>query len=146
MSTTKEQIDYSAFQFPELAKAVVQQIGGEEVFLNCWEDILNHGVSGGFGGFIYYSDTNAFAKRHIRLIREMAKHQADEFGVGMLEMIQGFNCLMTRERKKPYCYDYSIDYIGETVLGNGDDVQILNALAWYAAEETCHQFSLQQEA
>jgi len=135
-TTTTEKIDYSAFQFPEIARAVVAQIGGEEVFLNCWQDITNHGISSGFGGFTYYSETNRFAKYHLRLLREMAKSQSEDFGLGMLEMIQGFNCLGN---------DYSIDEIGETLFGANDNEQILNALAWYAAEETCHAFSISQE-
>jgi len=135
-TTTTESIDYSVFQFPEIAKAVVAQMGGEEIFLNCWEDIINHGISGGFGGFIYYTDTTRFSKYHLRLIREMAKSQAEDLGVGTLEMIQGFRCLGN---------DYSIDEIGETLFGANDNEQILNALAWYAAEETCHAFSISRE-
>ena len=141
MTTTKqtdhnEEIDFSIFQFPKLAQAVVDQMGGEESFLSSWEDITNHGISGGFSGFIYYNETNQFAKHNIRLIREMARQQADDFGMGMLEMIQGFNCLGK---------DFSLDEIGETLFGGGDNEQILNGLAWYAAEETCHQFSISKE-
>jgi len=141
MTTTKqtdhnEEIDFSIFQFPKLAQAVVDQMGGEESFLEKWEDITNHGISGGFSGFIYYNETNQFAKRNIRLIREMARQQSDDFSMGMLEMIQGFNCLGK---------DFSLDEIGETLFGSGEDEQILNALAWYAAEETCHQFSISKE-
>jgi hypothetical protein len=132
----QEQIDFSIFQFPILAQRVVDQMGGEESFLEKWEDIINHGINGGFSGFIYYSETTDFAKRNIRLIREMARQQADDFGMGMLEIIQGFNCLGK---------DFSLDEIGETLFGGGDDEQILNALAWYAAEETCHQFSISKE-
>jgi len=134
--TEKEEIDFSIFQFPKLAEAVVNQMGGDESFLSSWEDIINHGISGGFSGFIYYSDTTDFAKRNIRLIREMARQQADGFGMGMLEMIQGFNCLGK---------DFSLDEIGETLFGGGDYEQILNALAWYAVEEICHEFSNSKE-
>jgi hypothetical protein len=141
MTTTTQtdhnkEIDFSIFQFPILAQRVVDQIGGEESFLEKWEDIINHGISGGFSGFIYYSETTDFSKRNICLIREMARQQAEDFGMGMLEMIQGFNCLGK---------DFSLDEIGETLFGGGEDVQILNALAWYAAEETCHQFSISKE-
>ena len=131
-----EEIDFSIFQFPILAQRVVDQMGGEESFLEKWEDIYNHGISGGISGFIYYSETTDFAKRNIRLIREMARQQADDFGMGMLEMIQGFNCLGK---------DFSLDEIAETLFGGGDDKQILNALAWYAAEEVCHQYRVSKE-
>ena len=137
-TTEKQEIDFSIFQFPKLAEAVVDQMGGEESFLSSWEDIINHGISGGFSGFIYYSETVDFAKKHIRLIRELAKNQADDFGIGMLEMIKGFRCLNN---------DYSEDEIGECLWGEGNDNsdQILNALAWYAAEEICHEFSNSKE-
>lgn len=134
----EEKIDYSIFQFPKLAESVVDQMGGEESFLSSWEDIINHGIDGGFCGFTYYSETSDFAKRNIRLIRDMAKQQAEDFGMGMLEMIKGFNCLNKA---------YSEDEIGECLWGEGNDDsdQILNALAWYAVEETCHQFSISRE-
>jgi hypothetical protein len=142
MSTTqqteKEEIDFSIFQFPKLAESVVNQMGGDESFLSSWEDIINHGISGGFSGFLYYSETTDFAKRNIRLIRELAKQQADDFGLGMLEMIKGFRCLNNA---------YSEDEIGECLWGEGNDDsdQILNALAWYACEEICHEFSNSKE-
>jgi hypothetical protein len=136
LSHETETIDYSIFQFPKLARAVVDKMGGEDSFLQSWEDIYNHGISGGCSGFIYYSDTTDFAKRNIRLIREMARQQADDFGMGMLEMIQGFNCLGK---------DFSLDEIGETLFGGDDHTQILNALAWYSAEEICHQYSVSKE-
>ena len=135
-TSEEEKIDYSVFQFPRLAESVVDQMGGEESFLSSWEDIINHGISAGFSGFIYYSETTDFAKRNIRLIRDMAKQQAEDFGMGMLEMIAGFNCLGG---------DFCQDEIGETLWGNAEDDQILNALAWYAAEETCRQFSISKE-
>lgn len=137
-TTEKQEIDFSIFQFPKLAEAVVDQIGGEESFLASWEDIINHGISGGFSGFIYYAETVDFAKKHIRLIRELAKNQADDFGIGMLEMIKGFRCLNNA---------YSEDEIGECLWGEGneDSDQIMNALAWYAVEEICHEFSNSKE-
>jgi len=133
---TQEELDYSAFRFPKLAQAVVDQMGGEEAFLSSWEDIIKYGISGGFSGFIYYSETSDFVFKNIKEIRELAKQQAEDFGIRMLDMIKGFNCLNG---------DYSEDEIGECLWGNGDYTQILNALAWYAAEETCHQFSISKE-
>ena len=137
-TTEKQEIDFSIFQFPKLAEAVVYQMGGDESFLSSWEDIINHGISGGFSGFIYYSETSDFVFKNIKEIRELAKQQADDFGMGMLEMIKGFNCLNG---------DYSEDEIGECLWGEGneDSDQIMNALAWYAAEEICNEFSNSRE-
>ena len=56
----------------------------------------------------------------------------------MLEMIKGFRCLNNA---------YSEDEIGECLWGEGneDSDQIMNALAWYAVEEICHEFSNSKE-
>ena len=117
-----------------LIRAVVRQIGGWSSFKESAPDIANHGVDGGFGGFIYYSDTVKFAKRNMGSIRQLAREQAEEFGMGTLEMIQGFACLGD---------DYSIDDIGACLYGAGgseDDTQIYNALTWYAGEEVARAY------
>jgi hypothetical protein len=138
MSNTAQdtQIDFSQFRFPKLAESVVEQMGGEESFFESWKDVVNHGISGGFHGFIYYTETNEFARRHLADIRQLAKETSDAFGIGMIEMIQNFRCLEG---------DYTWYEIGETLYGAADDVQILNALAWFAAEEVCREFETMQQ-
>jgi len=133
MKTTENitEIDYSVFSHPLLARRVVEQMGGEESFLESYQNIVNHGINGGFSGFIYYSETCKFALDNIKLIRDLAKDHAEQLGIGMLEMIAGFNCLVS---------DYSQDEIGETLWGNAEDTQILNALAWYAGEEIAREW------
>jgi hypothetical protein len=48
----KQNPDYSA-----LIHAVVSRIGKESI-----EDVINHGIDGGFRGFIYYTDTVKFGR------------------------------------------------------------------------------------
>ena len=134
--TTENTLDYSEFTNPILARAVVEQMGGEESFLEKWQDVSNYGIAGGFNGFTFYAETCEFAKSNMKLIVDLAKQQADDFGTGLLEMIASFNYLHN---------DYSLDEIAETIWGGAEDTQILNALAWYAAEEICREFECIQD-
>lgn len=127
-----QEINYTLFRHPKLARAVVKQFGGEENFKERSSDVTNHGISGGFGGWTYYTETTDFTRKNRAKIAELAEEMACDLGEGTLEMIQGFNCLGKQ--------DYSIDEIGRALYGRGDDTQILNALAWFAAEEVCREW------
>jgi len=127
----KELIDSTDIS-PALVRAVVSQIGSWEYFQDTAPDIANHGIDGGYAGFTYYVDTLAFARKHRAKIAKLAEGQAEEYGMGVLEMIQGFGCLGK---------DYSLGEIGKCLYGRGDDTQILNGLAWYAGEEVCRVYN-----
>ena len=107
-----------------LVRAVVRQMGGWESFKERAPDITRHGISGGYHGFIYYSDTIPFTKRNRKAILEMATEQARQFGEGLVEMIKGFRCLDGATETE----------IVEGLAGNTDQTQVPNALAWYAGE------------
>jgi len=119
---------------PKLARAVIRQMGGWENLKNSAPDIVNHGIDGGFGGFVYYSDTCAFFKRNRKLIMKLAEDQANDFGQGMLEMIQGFGVF----RHDPI----STDSLARALYqGKGDDVvQVENVMSWFAAEEVARAY------
>ena len=114
-----------------LVRAVVKQSGGWESFCESAPDIANHGIGGGFHGFIYYADTVKFTKANRANIAKLAEAQAADFGQGVLEMIQGFNCLGK---------EFGTGEIARCLYGRGDDSQIMNALAWYAGEEVCREY------
>lgn len=119
-----------------LVRAVVRQMGGWESFTESAQDITNHGIDGGFHGFIYYRDTEAFAKRNRELIAQMASEQASEFGTGVIEMIRGFGCF--RNGTKPTDEEIgSALYAGKDAK---DGLPVLNALAWYAGEEVSRAY------
>ena len=103
------------------------------------EDVVKHGANAGFGAFCYYSDTCQFAINNMTEIVKLAEEQANDFGVGVLEMIQNFNCLRDHNRQP----EYSQSEIGRVIYGGDTDsdaaTSILNALAWYALEETARQ-------
>lgn len=121
---------------PQLIRATVRQFGGWECFSRCAHDVASHGIDGGFHGFIYYTDTNRFARRNRALIADLARQQADDFGTSVIEMIQGFGCFRNH---KP-----TDEEIGKCLWGgvpaDQDEANIYNALAWYAGEEVCRSF------
>lgn len=110
----------------KLINAVKRQLGSE--WKTDLEDVCRSGASAGYGGFIYYSDTISFFRRNRAEIVELVKEMAGDFGVNMLEFVAEFNCLKD--------FDYT-DEIGRALWGKlqSDDVQVPNALAWFALEE-----------
>jgi hypothetical protein len=117
-----------------LIRATVKQFGGWTSFRECASDVCRGGIDGGFHGFIYYSDTEPFAKRNREAIAAMASQQAQEFGSGVMEMIRGFGCF--HNGTKP-----TDEEIGSALYAGIDDgMPILNALAWYAGEEVCRSY------
>ena len=130
ISTIKEVIANNS-DYKTLINAVINKIGMDNV-----EDVNKHGISGGFPGFTYYSDTHAFAMRYRKLIVKLLEDIADEIGMDVFEMVNGFgvfrNSKMDSEDKKDL-YKY---------LGGGRNQQstITNIMAWFAAEEICRMF------
>lgn len=132
--TIKKMIDSSGIP-PELIKAVVKQSGGLESFAYMAPDIANHGIDGGFSGWVYYSDTIEFWEKNRDLILEMAEEHASAFGTSMLEMIQEFGVF----RNDPI----SLDDLAKAIYqGKSEDtVRVQNVMAWYAAEEVARLYT-----
>jgi len=115
-----------------LIRGVVKQVGGWTSFKEMASDVANHGASGGFSGFCYYSDTVPFAKRHKAVILDYAKQMADDLGEsGAMSLIGGFNCLKI-----------SADEVAEALYNPRSDEQtnVFNALAWFALEEVSRAY------
>ncbi len=131
--TIKKLIDSSNIP-ASLIRAVVKQSGGWESFQESAPDVANHGASGGFHGWIYYTETLAFTRRTKKAILAYAEEQAKEFGQGMLEMICGFGVF----RRDPI----TVGEVAQAIYqGKGDAAtQVLNVLAWYALEEVARAY------
>ena len=122
---------------PKLASAVIRQFGGWEDFQGCANDVANHGIDGGFCGFIYYDDTVSFTKKHKKLIIENIKQLADDVGESFTKVIADFNCLknsgitdddvITALMSPRSCDDFVLQ-------------QVYNALAWYAGETVAREY------
>jgi hypothetical protein len=117
-----------------LVRAVVRQMGGWRSFKESAPDICRGGIDGGFHGFISYADTMKFSKQNKEAIRQLAIDQAQEFGLGVVEMIKGFGCF---RHSKP-CEAEIID--GLAGIAHPMGVNVLNALAWYAGEEVARAY------
>lgn len=134
METTKKalsQVIKDNSDYKTLINAVINRIGLDSV-----EDVVNHGINGGFSGFIYYSETHAFAMKYRKDIIRMLEDMADQLGEDVVSMVSHFgvfrNSPMDAEDKKDL-YKY---------LGGGRPAQgaITNVMAWFAAEEVCRMF------
>lgn len=115
-----------------LINAVVNRIGYESI-----NDVNNYGISGGFGGFIYYSDTVAFYNRYRKMINKMVFALADELGEDAVNMVASFRCVNDDAETRQ---DIGRCIYQGNLLGLNDDCHVPNALAWFAAEEICRMF------
>ena len=118
---------------PKLIRSVIRQIGGWLEFKEHAEDVSNYGAAGGFGGFIYYTDTVAFTKRNKAEIEAMLKGLAEDIGESFADCLCGFNCLKGIEAGDVLdgYYNPRSDY----------RTDVYNALAWYALEEVATAYS-----
>ena len=109
-----------------LEKAVIEQYGTREEFLEAIPDIMQGGASAGVSGFIYYHETLDFTKKHFDLIIQALKDDAESYGLGLVEMVRGFKCFegMSEDEIASGLYDPESD----------DRTSVYNGLAWYALE------------
>ena len=119
-----------------LVRSTVRQCGGWEMFQDTARNLQysSCGALGGFGGFIYYSETVAFAKRNKKALLALCKEQAGECygkGYSVGQFIAGFNCV-----------DCDAEQVAIALYtGKGDSVTtVYNALAWYALEGVSRRY------
>lgn len=129
--TIKNIIDNAGHIPAPLVRAVIRQSGGLASFLEKAPDITRHGINGGYNGWIYYSETEPFAKRHRADILKMAEAQADEFGTTISEMVQGFGVFRNTTDKPTESEIWRAFATGKDDSGHN----LLNLMAWYACEE-----------
>jgi hypothetical protein len=137
MNTIKSFVNHAGHINPKLIKSVIAQFGGWDSFKESAEDVSNHGIDGGFHGFIYYADTHKFALKNRALIVELLEESADSLGEDVVYMVSNFgvfrcNSMDADDRKDLYKF-----------LGGGIPQQgaITNVMAWFAAEEVCRAYS-----
>ena len=144
---------------PKLAGAVIRQFGGWDYFKEQAQDVANHGIDGGYCGFIYYAETVAFTKKHKKAIVENVKQFADDVGESFTKVIAGFNCLKDSGITENdiimalisprSCNDYGLQQVYDDLMMSlmsqcscDEDVlyQVYNALAWYAGETVAREY------
>ena len=114
-----------------LRKAVINQLGGLEIFKQSFKDIARHGADGGFNGFIYYYDTTAFFKRNRRTILAHLDAICYDLGEDRIRVLKSWRCLnhLTSDEIARGLYEG----------GKSDEVTaVQNALAFFALEEVSH--------
>ena len=122
-----------------LTHYVIKQLGFEkledEELRSTLEDMTNNGADGGFGGFIYYSETNKFARENMHLILDQVKELADNLGETPLEMISSFRSLKDDKLDPLEIASIIYERTSPESQADGTETVVLNALAWFALEE-----------
>ena len=116
----------------DLIRAVVRQSGGWQSFQESAPDIANHGIAGGFSGWIYYTETCQFYAKNQSSIVKLVEYQSEDHDYkSAQDMVKGFSFI-----------DATLSEISYTLYGNKSqhDTQVANALAWCAAEEVVRAF------
>lgn len=129
--TIKNFIEYSDID-AGLIRAVVRQSGGWLSFQEMAQDIYNHGIAGGFSGWIYYTETCQFYAKNQSSIVELVEYQSEEYDYkSAQDMVKSFRSI-----------NATLSEISYTLYGNKrqHDTQVANALAWCAAEEVARSF------
>lgn len=128
---TKKEVLQERSDYKVLINAVITRIGMSSV-----EDVINHGIDGGFSGFIYYSDTHKFAIAYRKLIVQMLEEMASDLGEDVVKMVAGFGVF----RNSPMDDQDKKDLYKYLSLGRPQQGAITNVMAWFAAEEVCRMF------
>lgn len=128
---SKAQVLRENSEYKTLINAVIRTIGLDSVL-----NVNSHGIDGGYHGFIYYSDTHAFAMRYRKIIVKLLEEHADMLGEEIVEMVSNFGVFRRQgidndDKRELYKY-----------LGGGKPEQstVTNLMAWFAAEEVCRMF------
>ena len=121
-----------------LRKAVINQLGGLEIFKQSFKDITRHGADGGFHGFIYYTETTAFFKQNRRAILAHLDAICFDLGEDRISVLKSWRCLnhLTSDEIARGLYEG----------GKSDEVTaVQNALAFFALEEVSHDEERREE-
>ena len=121
-----------------LRKAVINQLGGLEIFKQSFKDITRHGADSGFNGFKYYTDTTAFFKRNRRSILAHLDAICFDIGEDRISVLKSWRCLnhLTSDEIARGLYEG----------GKSDEVTaVQNALAFFALEEVSHDEERREE-
>jgi len=129
---TKVQVIKENPEYKRLINAVIGRIGMESV-----NDVMNHGIDGGFSGFIYYSETHKFAITYRKLICQLLDEMADQLGEEVVEMVSNFGIFGKRNPMDKEDRRDLYRYLSGAKCEQGT---ITNLMAWFAAEEVCRMF------
>lgn len=115
-----------------LIRAVIRQSGGWQSFQESAPDIANYGISGGFSGWIYYTETCEFYAKNQTLIVALVENWTNYSIISTISFVTGFRFLDDEDGQN----------VVKTLYGTKrqHDTQVANALTWFAAEEVARSF------
>lgn len=119
-----------------LVRNTVRRLGGWEALKECAGDVVNHGIDGGFSGFIYYNETVKFYANNRKAIIQLARSEAQECGVTTVEMVAAFRCV----RKNGYSVADVEGFMLFDDAKHEDYTVLATAMAFYAAEAVCRAY------
>lgn len=125
----------NSYEFPPLAEAVINQLGGWESFKESALDVSRHGAGGGYSGFIYYSETMEFFDANRREILGLLSAESRGF-VNIADMVLGLSCLSGIDKSDVESILFGFDPSDECA-----ETQVKNALAWFALESVCYEYA-----
>jgi len=128
---SKKQVLANYPEYKTLINAVYDRIGKDSII-----DVVNHGIDGGFSGFIYYSETHQFAIRYRKLIVKLLEESAEMLGEDVVSMVSNFGVF----RRSPMDADDKKQLYKYLGGGRCEQSTITNVMAWFAAEEVCRWF------
>lgn len=136
---SKEQVIKTHPKYKRLINAAIDGLNIDENDIDSCRicDVVEHGMQSGFGSFIYYSDTHAFAMEYRGLIVNLLEEQAEGFDMEVVEMVSGFGQFRNYPIDKETLRDL-YKYIGGGNLTIENN--ITNTMCWYAVEEVCRWF------
>ncbi|MBO6224771.1 MAG: hypothetical protein J6N72_04860 [Psychrobacter sp.] len=113
-----------------LTIAVIEQFGGEAVFLDVYEEVAEKGIHVGAGYWFGHNHTAAFFKAHkpdiIEFMSEEAKNR------GMLSHVELISKLSSK----------GIANVQSVLTGDVEDHSIVSAILWFLAEETTREYKI----
>lgn len=119
-----------------LKLAVIEQLGydsdEDQELIDLCTDITVNGIDGGYGQFVYYSDTSKFYEDNKADIIDLLKNLCEDIGEPMSRTLASFNCVNATET------ECELFFMG---LDDEFETEIKNALAWFAAEEIAREIS-----
>lgn len=131
MNTLKDVLTEN-YEFKSLINAVIGQLGG----IDRIKDINNHGIQGGYDGFIYYDDTHKFAMKNRKQIVKLLEQKVEILDSKIVKIVSELNVFLPNpmdSEDKAELYKY---------LGFGKCEQsiVTNLMAWFAAKSVCRMF------
>lgn len=135
MKTIKKVISGHS-NYKTLINNVVNNLSNKEDIHNIYE----HGIAADFGKFVYYDDTVKFWRDNRKSITALLEDVAEQMGDDMLQMVcRYFN----------YDLDLQPTEVAKCIYGRFSledrNEQIYNVLTWFAAEEVCRWFMMDDD-